>query len=180
MSMPLLIIAGDLLSSLFIYAKEKMRITYLFIAIILILPLYNSLVLIINPVNANIPTIDRNQLFDDWPSGYGVREIVTFIEDKAKTGKIVIGTEGTFGLNPAVYEIYLKKNDNVIIKGYWPVNEVPEELIEFSRIYPTYLVFKDKQEIPNNWPLKLIAKYRRGQGDTYLYFFQVLPQNVSI
>ena len=57
------------------------------------------------------------------------------------------------------------------------MNEVPEELLESAKKYPTYLIFKEKQNIPKVWPLELIAKYRRGLGNTYLYFFKVLPVN---
>ena len=180
MCLPLLLIAADLLADLFNFARTKMKFIYIGLILILINPFYNSINLISDPVHADIPVIDRNQLFDDWPSGYGVREVVAFLELEAEDKKIVVGTEGTFGLNPAVYEIYLKKNENVIIRGYWPVNNVPQELLDFAEIYPTYLVFKDKQLIPDNWPLKLIAKYRRGLGNTYLYFFQVIPENGSI
>ena len=103
--------------------------------------------------------------------------MIGYLREQAGSKQIVVGTEGTFGLNPAVYEIYLKQNKNIIIKGYWPVGEVPAELLQYSRIYPTYLIFKEKQIIPNSWPLRLIEKYRRGLGNTYLYFYQVLPFN---
>ena len=45
----------------------------------------------------SISVIDRNQLFDDWPSGYGVREVISYLREQSKEQKIVIGTEGTFG-----------------------------------------------------------------------------------
>jgi len=179
MSLPLLLIAGSLLGDLYYFAQTKMKFIYLVIFLTIIIPLYNSIVLMTNPVEAKIPLNDRNQLFDDWPSGYGVREVISFLEKEAENSKIVIGTEGTFGLNPAVYEIYLGKNKNVVIRGYWPVNSVPKELIDYADKYPTYLVFKEKQQIPGNWPLKLIAKYRRGLGNTYLYFYRVIPENGS-
>src|SRR3989338_5591469 len=177
MIMPLLIIAGWLTANLFYFLKSRYKYFYLLTGLFFIYPLSVSRTLIFNPVNAAIPVIDRNQLFDDWPSGFGVREVIGYLREQAGSKQIVVGTEGTFGLNPAVYEIYLKQNKNIIIKGYWPVGEVPAELLQYSRIYPTYLIFKEKQIIPNSWPLRLIEKYRRGLGNTYLYFYQVLPFN---
>ncbi len=142
----------------------------------MVYPIYQCYLLLFLPVDVTIHQNDRNQLFDDWPSGYGVNEVISYIDNQSKNGKVVLGTEGTFGLNPAVYEIYLGRNKNVEIHGYWPVGEVPKELLEASKHSPTYLVFKDKQEIPDNWPLRLIAKYRRGKGETFLLFYQVVLQ----
>jgi len=172
MVMPLLVISAYAILDLQKRLRNK-KIFGLTLVLIILYPVYQSLLLIFSPVNAAIPKTDRNQLFDDWPSGYGVREVISYINKKAKTGKVVLGTEGTFGLNPAVYEIYLKNNQNIDIRGYWPVSEVPKDLLEAAKSYPTYLVFKESQKIPENWPLKLIAKYQRGKGNTFLLFYQV-------
>lgn len=174
MVMPLFIICAKVITDItFDINKNYMRI--IIILIILAYPIYQSFLLLTNPVDGAIAQNDRNQLFEDWPSGFGAKEVVSYINEKSKTGKVVLGTEGTFGLNPAVYEIYLSGNSNVEIHGYWPVGEVPKELLEKARIYPTYLVFKEKQIIPENWPLELIFKYRRGKGNTYLLFYRVVP-----
>lgn len=175
MIIPLFLIAAFLLRHITEFMYQKMKIFFPVLILILIFPLYQSILLIINPVEANIPRADRNQFFDDWPSGYGVKETISFLEKKATEGKVVIGTEGTFGLFPAVFEIYLGANKNVEIKGYWPVSSVPHDLLALSQTTPTYLVFKEKQSIPSEWPLLLTAKYRRGKGNTYLLFYQVDP-----
>lgn len=174
MSYPLLIIGANEFFSILEILKKKKIVRILFFSLIIVYPLIDSFLLITDPVKADIPKNDRNQLMDDWPSGYGVREVVSFLDQQSKYGKVVIGTEGTFGLFPAVFEIYLKSNPNIEIYGYWPVSEVPAELLLKAQSYPTYLVFKEKQKIPESWPLKLLAKYRRGGGDTYLLFYQVV------
>lgn len=175
MVMPLLIIGGYLTGEAvkFAYSINKWLLAVLLL--FFLYPVIVSTTLIVNPADAAIPHVDRNQLFDDWPSGYGVKDVISFLQNKAQEGKIVVGTEGTFGLNPTVYEIYMGTNPNVEIHGYWPVNEVPEELLEASKYYPTFLIFKEKQDIPSQWPLKLIASYRRGKGTTHLLFYQVVP-----
>ncbi len=173
MVMPLLVIAGKITVEMYDSLKKKKAFLLLILTAVFIYPVYQSVLLMFSPVDVSIHQTDRNQLFDNWPAGYGVNEVVSYISEKAKSGKVVIGTEGTFGLNPAVYEIYLQENPNVEILGFWPVGEVPKVLLEKAKIYPTYLVFKEKQDIPENWPLKLIAKYRRGKGNTYLLFYKV-------
>lgn len=181
MTIPLLIIGGHALSVISDFFKGKRKVFgYLLIIIILSYPLYQTWLLSAEPIRAAIPQNDRNQLFDDWPSGYGVREVIDFLRENSKYRKVVIGTEGTFGLNPAVYEIYLGLNKNVEIYGFWPVSEVPGLLLDKAKLYPTYLVFKEKQNIPSGWPLKLISKFRRGDGNTYLLFYQVENQSKNM
>lgn len=174
MSVPLLVIAAYALDRLINLIKNK-KLVYVLWLLVIIYPLFQSGLILFNPKEVSIPSSDRNQLFDDWPSGYGVNEVIYFIEKQSRNGKVVIGTEGTFGLFPAVFEIYLGTNKNIEIYGFWPVNQVPSILLEKSKQYPTYLVFKEKQIVPDDWPIKLVAKYQRGTGNTYLLFYQVKP-----
>ena len=82
-------------------------------------PLYFSYTIVSTPLSAPLPSVDRFQLLDDWPSGYGINEVVDYIKLRAKDEKIFVGTEGTFGLTPTALNIYLKDNKNVEVKGYW-------------------------------------------------------------
>ncbi len=173
MILPLIIISARMIGEVDILFKKKNYILPIFAAFILIYPAYQSFLLVYSPVKAAIPQNDRNQLMDDWPSGYGVKEVIEYLDNESKKGKVVVGTEGTFGLFPAAIEIYLKKSKNIDIRGYWPVSEVPTDLLVSARIYPTYLVFKDTQIVPDNWPLELVARYPRGQGRTNLLFYKV-------
>ncbi len=156
--------------------KEK-SLKFIFIGafIIFALPGYFQFKIITDPVNAPLPQADYNQFINDWPAGYGIKEIVTFLDEKSKTKPVVIGTEGTFGLFPMALELYLGENKNVMVKPYWPIYEVPQELRELAKTYETYLVFKEKQNIPDKWPLQLVHQYQRGKGDTYMKFYRVLP-----
>ncbi len=176
MVLPLFVIAAKTLADFSSRLNKNVFVGILFLLLIFIYPLIQTYFLIVSPVQASIPKVDRDQLFDDWPSGYGVKEVISYLKEKAEKGKIVVGTEGTFGLNPAVYEIYLGSNKNVEIHGYWPITEIPADLLSAASIYPTYLIFKERQKIPDDWPIKLINKYRRGKGNTYLLFYQVVPK----
>jgi hypothetical protein len=146
------------------------------ILMIFIYPISQSFLVMINPVYAQIPRIDRNQLFDDWPSGWGMDTVINYLSQESRTKKIIAATEGTFGLNPYAYEIYLKTNPNIEIISYWPVTEVPEDLLIKAKEKDTYLLFKESQNIPTNWPLKEIFKIRRGLGNTFLLLYQVIPE----
>lgn len=136
--------------------------------------LWFDILLLTVPVNAPLPLADKSQLLTYWPSGYGVQNVIKFARDKAKNGKVFLATEGTFGLFPAAFELYLNTEKNITMRGYWPVNEVPPELLKEAETKDTYLVFKELQEIPKNWPLKLVMEIQRGNGDTYLRMYQVV------
>lgn len=179
MVIPLFIIAAYLFEKVSRSIIKYNKYLPFFLMLIVSVSIRQSYFIMFDPVKADIPSTDRNQLFDDWPSGFGVKEVINYLDQQAEKGKIVVGTEGTFGLNPAVYEIYLGTNKNVEIHGFWPVSQVPQLLLNTAKQYPTFLIFKEKQDIPGEWPLKLIAKYQRGTGKTFLYFYQVDPSKIK-
>jgi len=141
-------------------------------------PAFICIQLLVDPVNAQIPNTDRTQYISSWAAGWGVNESVQFIENKAKSGKVFVGTEGTFGLMPESLELYLITNKNVIIKGYWPINDkLPDEAIAYAKKMPAYFIFYQPQHvvIPSSFPLKLIFEKREGNSDSFFRFYQIIP-----
>jgi len=88
------------------------------------------------------PGCDRNQYYNDWPSGWGVKEAINFFNKQSEKSPIVVYTEGTFGLMPASLEMYLGNNKNIIIKGIWPIPDKPSmEIIAVTKEKPSYILF---------------------------------------
>ena len=169
----------DLLNSYL--SKRKLNSYYVVSAITIILftlyPVKVSMDFIFNPSKASIASADIDQYISDWPAGGGVKESVQFFEEKSKNEKIFIGTEGTFGLLPYALEIYLADNPNVTIKGYWPVEEIPEDVIEASKKMPTYFIFYQPcieceyaGDAPDDWPLKKISEFKKKDGVFYTVY----------
>jgi len=172
MTIPLIILAGEGLNKILSIKKS-----YFPAAICLILfsyIFYFDSQIVFNQINAPLPANDRGQYIDDWPAGWGVKEVSAILAQKAENEKIVLGTEGTFGLTPAAFEIYLKDNPNIEIKGFWPISDGMVWLKEKSLEKPTFLVLKDTQVPKPEWPVELIAKFKRGKGDNYLGFYRVV------
>jgi len=157
--------------------KIQKSLLFILAAVVLVPILIFDVQLLTDPINAPLPYADRQQLINDWPAGYGIKEAVALFTQESKTQHIFVGTEGTFGLFPMALELFLGTNPNVTFKAYWPVSEVPKELQELAKTYPTYLLFKERQDVPREWPLLLISEYRRGDGPTYLRLFRVLPRS---
>lgn len=171
---PPLLIPG-VVYTLFLCARFAERRIIVPIFLIISIPLiFFDYKLLTSPVTAPLPYADRQQLINDWPAGYGIKEVVTYIDSESRNGPVILATEGTFGLFPMAVELYLGKNVNVTVKAYWPLSDFPQELLQLARTKKVFLVFKEKQNIPVNWPIQLIQEYRRGDGPTYLKFYRVI------
>ena len=149
-------------------------VSTLIIIFFILYPLKVSLDFVFNPKNVAIASADREQYISGWPSGGGIKESIEFFKKEAEDKKIFIATEGTFGLMPYALDIYLGDNKNITTKGYWPIEEFPEELLEQGDMSPVYFVFYQPcpgcefpGDAPDSWPLKLISKYKKGENTFY-------------
>ncbi|MCL4386693.1 MAG: glycosyltransferase family 39 protein [Cyanobacteria bacterium] len=165
------------------YTKESLRvksIKYIIPIIVFVFiwyPGFISYQFAKDPINSKIAKADNRQYINSWAAGWGIKESVSFFREKASNGKIFIATEGTFGLLPAGLEMYLVQNKNITIKGYWPVNEVSKEVLDYAKKMPTYFVFYQKEhvEIPPSFPLEFLFKVRQGNTNYYYRVYQVIP-----
>ena len=139
------------------------------IIIFVVYPAFVSFQFAKDPITAPIAHADSNQYVNNWTAGWGVRESIAFFAKQAKNRKIFIATEGTFGLLPESFELYLVNNPNVTIKGIWPIKDtVPQEVVNASKKMETYFVFyqpcsscKYPGTAPISWRnLQLIYRYQ--------------------
>lgn len=149
----------------------------LFLLVILLLSLRADYLILTDFARAPLPQSDINQYNNDWPSGKGIKEAVTFFQQEARKGPIYIATEGTFGLLPYGFELYLVNNKNVTIKGIWPLGDTPsKELLEISKKMPTYIVFYQPcpgcvgEQAPTQWPVKKIFQVVKESGSTFTLY----------
>ncbi len=158
--------------------ERKMNMPYvisaLLIIVVIIYPIKISLDFIFSPANAKIADADVRQLISEWPAGGGVKESVEFFENESKKGKILVATEGTFGLMPGALDIYLGDNPNIKTVGIWPIEQFPEELSESAKTMPVYYVFYQpcpscefSGDAPNEYPLELVKQYKKADNVYY-------------
>lgn len=153
--------------------SNKFRL--LTVAVLFIGPIISLVSILTNLSNSFIPQSDKNQLINDWPAGGGIEEVVKIINSSAEKEKVFVGTEGTFGLLPYALEIELVKNPNVEIKGYYPVKEIPQEVVDKAKLIKTYFIYNLTQN-ENQFSdpkIKLVGKYPKGNSDVYLRLFEV-------
>lgn len=173
MAMPLLVLAAVMMD----FLLEKLRpkiVGYILVFLVCFQALWISGWIVKDIKTAPIPRSDVGQYINDWPSGWGTKEIVSYLEGQAAKQPIVVYTEGTFGLYPFGLELYLWQNKNVEIHGIWPPPpEIPDDIAASAKKKPTYFVVYQKQK-GYAWPMTLIAKYQKGNStDVFTYLYKI-------
>ena len=95
-----------------------------------------------------------------------------FARGKSKEKPVVILAEGNFGMAFDVLDVFLKADDKITIKGYWPMDE--RHLYENQPLLKdnyVYAFFSHRDEFPESWPLKLVKKIDKPgyQSDFHLF-----------
>lgn len=183
MTMPVIVLGAYALFTLQQLVKQ-VSLQFLIFVVFLSMFFVNDYFLLTNFAYAQIPQSDKGQLISDWPSGVGVSQTINFLQQKSEQGKIYVGTQGTFGLMPYALQIYLDKNPNIIIQGFWPINSTPpKEILDASKKMPTYVVFYQAcpscQGIgiaPQTWPVTKVFQIQKIAPNTFYTLYQVNPQ----
>lgn len=159
-----------------IYSLKKYSIfVKIIILALFIFPAFSSFYLLTNPPKSQIADADKNQYINDWPAGYGVKEVVEVIKSDLQTDNVYVGTEGTFGLLPRALQIYFYGVTGVQFQGFWPVGEIPAQVTDAAKTQKTYFVYNENQKEVTNLKLKLVDKYKKGNGNSYLRLYEVIP-----
>lgn len=183
MTLSLLPLVAYSLYELFFIIKNKMLYLLLFV-LIFVLPIYTNVLIVTNFAKAPIPSSDINQYNNDWPSGDGITESITFLKTNEKSEKVALYTQGTFGLLPYAYEVYLYNDPQFVIKGLWPIsNEMPEELVQSAAAMPTYVVFyqpcpscPDAGKAPATWQVEPVFEKLKVNAPRTLTLYKVKAQ----
>lgn len=177
MVMPLLILAAYWFLYIYDFFKKSL---WSIVCIVLIsgMSIINASSIIWDIKTARIPYAEKGQYIQDWPSGWGVPEIVAFVKKEAQKGTVSLFTEGTFGLLPYAFEIFLEDVPTVDIHGIWPIpTEMPQKMVESAFDHPTFFVMYQNQKPPFEWQLKLLATYAKGLNpDSTMRLYQVVVQ----
>lgn len=120
------------------------------------------------------PEIDRGQYVEGETAGWGVKEIMEYARKKSKEKKVVLLAEGDFGLIADMLNVYLKDGDQIDIRGLWPL-DIKQLLANQKDIGENIVlvVFSQRKEFPNFWPISLIKKYDKPGGKTAYYLFEL-------
>ncbi|EKE15006.1 MAG: hypothetical protein ACD_12C00205G0001, partial [uncultured bacterium] len=120
------------------------------------------------------PEIDKGQYIEGETAGWGAREMMEFARVKSKEKQVIILAEGDFGLIGDVLNVFLRDDDKINIRGFWPLDEkVLSDNQKELKENLVYVVFSQRKEFPENWPIELIKRYDKPGNKTAYYLFEL-------
>ena len=152
---------------------------------------YFHYTIIFDPAKIPFPQIDRGQYIEDWPAGWGIKEIVDMAREKTKDKPVYLLTEGDFGMAGDTLRSHIRFGEEIHVKAYWPLSvanlEENQALLEDNYVYVVYSHCKEKTytggiirdescwEFEDTRPVQLIKKYPKPGGNAAIYLFQLKP-----
>jgi hypothetical protein len=176
MTMPLYVLAAYTIDTIIIRLKKPAY------AVLLIAALCFQSVLISGSIisdikSAVLPRSEIGQYVSDWPSGWGVREIVAILRDESARSGVAVYTEGTFGLLPYALEIYLHDNPRIEIHGVWPPPKSLPEDIETKAGQKTTFYITNLTQTKPDWPMVLVGEYQKGNNSSsHIRLYKIMPK----
>lgn len=143
-----------------------------FISVSLVPSIYLSASLIYNPAQARLAPIDRWQLLEGWPSGYGYRQAVDIISATANQQPVTVYAEKTVMFNQGL-RYFFESNPNLTLSNSFSVggNRLVDEVSALPSDSPSLLIFTHHQSFPPNWPFRLRAKLPKIGNQESIYIF---------
>ena len=172
-----LIFLATLLTIFSAYLLSNLRsklIRYVLLVVFLLISFFYAYGFYFNPSFIPFPEIDKGQYVEGETAGWGAREMMEFARVKSKEKQVIILAEGDYGLIGDVLNVFLKDDDKINIRGFWPLDE--KTLLDNQKELKenlVYVVFSQRKEFPTNWPIKLIKKYDKPGLRTAYYLFEL-------
>ncbi len=143
----------------FLYEIKSVKV----LAILFIILLFSSLkfdyLLLANPVQAPLPLTDHNQYITSEYSGYGLDEVLVYIDHELATGpRITLVTEGKFGLFPYAFMLKYWHDPRINIVQSWIPEKNEFDLYGLAQSTKVFVVFSRQKDVPKSYPLRLVLK----------------------
>jgi 4-amino-4-deoxy-L-arabinose transferase-like glycosyltransferase len=147
-------------------SKLKPVLLYLLLAIPLTLSLWN----IYAPASAPLPYDMASGYYRGWTSGWGQKEIASYLIDLQSQGKkSVVFTEGFFGTLPDGLQIYTQSYPDITVVGSDPIaKRLPEGLLGTSKTNERFFVINSSRNMlePTDLAkLELIKEYPKFKNE---------------
>lgn len=162
-----------LVAASYALTQVKDKVKWLIIGLFMLSVIYFDYTLVFDYKDVPFPPIDRGQYVTGDTAGWGAKEIMDFAREKSQEKHVVLVAEGNFGLIGDVLDTYLRKNDNISINAYWPLEakEINDNEKELKNNL-VYIVFSHRSDFPPEWPIKLVKKYDKPEGKSAFYLFE--------
>lgn len=167
-----------LLTAAYLFSIQKNKIVLILTALFILSITYYDFTILFAPAKIPLVPIDRSQYLQDWPAGWGIKEIMDYSRQKATEKPVIILAEGNFGMSSDSLDTYLKRSDNQIsVWGRWPITQkdIWDATTELTD-HMVFIVLTQQKTVPTNWKTKLIKEYDKPGNTSVVYFLQLLPE----
>lgn len=77
------------------------------------------------------PTSTETGYFQDWTSGWGIKQVAEYLVNRSKSANVIVGTEGYFGTLPDGLQIYTNNISHLTVFGVGvDLTRIPEKLLD--------------------------------------------------
>ncbi|MEK7070452.1 MAG: glycosyltransferase family 39 protein [Patescibacteria group bacterium] len=166
-----------ILAAYFLTRIKKKNILVLCSTLYVLSVAYLNYTMLFDQSKIPLPAIDRWQYIEGVSSGWGLKELMTRAKDESQGKRVILIAEGNFGVVGDMLNASLAPNDNVNVKGYWPLEK--KHLVENQPLLKkdkVFIVFSHRKEFPTDWPMKKVEEYHKPGNDSAFYLFELLEQ----
>ena len=172
------------------YIKDKKYLWGILAVIVLSVGYFNYTILF-DPARIPLPDVDRGQYIEDWPAGWGIKEIVDIAREKSKEKPVYILADGDFGMAGDVLRSHIRFGEEIHVRAHWPLaleNLLEnQELLKDNHVLVVFSHCKEKgkhEALTNDEscfdfeatrPLRLLQTYIKPEGKASIYLFELLP-----
>lgn len=128
-----------------------------------------------NPEKAPLPEIDKWQYVSGFPSGYGLRESIEYLENISRKGtSVTVVTQGSYSHYPNAYHLAFGKYKNVTVLERWPLVKIDQEIIKANKETDLYIIFRDdykanEKMIFKKLPVSIIKTFTKPGNQDSVY-----------
>ena len=159
--------------------NQKHLLVWLSLVLIVVPSLISNYLGLTKPESMPLPVNERSGYLEEWTAGQGLKEVAEQIKIMAKSGPVLVASEGFFGTPFSALELYLNgvTNVRVVGVGVW-IGDVHEKMTNSLKDNQVVLVVNSSRlHMPNpeEKGLKLLASYPKairtvGTREDLLFF----------
>ena len=116
---------------------------------------------------------ERDQYFQQWSSGYGLKEIKDYLNHLPQDKQVLVATEGSFGTLPNGLQIFFNQSDHIQILGVGFPDKTVTPAMEQALLsgQSVYLVANaHRYNLSASNRLTLINEYVRPGGEKLVFY----------
>ena len=116
---------------------------------------------------------DMAQYMTGWPSGYGVREAITFVQQEARTAPLILFVRNDTGNPEDAVFVYCRSNPRILIIPVITKEDVGKAVLSAPNKMPLYFLSRGPAVLGMNGELTELIRFPKPTGVEYVGVYRV-------